>query len=47
MGRDGRTSFALRHKNFSPEDVKRWFEVATEILKAGGAKHMGESEVAR
>ena len=47
MGKEGRTCFALRHKNFSPEDVKRWLEVATKILKSGGVKHMSESEVAR
>ena len=47
MGKDERTSFALRHKNFSPEDVKRWLRVATEILKSDGAKHMSESEVAK
>lgn len=47
MGRDGRTSFALRHKDFTPEDVKRWLKVATEILKSNGAKHMSESEVAK
>src|SRR3989344_2024235 len=47
MGRDGRTCFALRHKNFNPEDVKRWLEVGTKILKSGGAKHMSESEVAK
>ncbi|MBU1201756.1 MAG: cobalamin-dependent protein [Nanoarchaeota archaeon] len=47
IGKDGRTSFALRHKNFSPEDVKRWLILATEILKSGGAKHMSESKVAR
>lgn len=47
MGRDGRTSFALRHKDFCPEDVKRWLLVATNILKSSGAKHMSESEVAK
>jgi radical SAM superfamily enzyme YgiQ (UPF0313 family) len=47
MGRDGRTSFALRHKNFTPEDVKRWLRIATDILKSDGAKHMSESEVAK
>lgn len=47
IGRGGRTCFALKHKNFGPEDVKRWVEVATQILKAGGAKHISESEVAK
>lgn len=46
MGKDGRTCFALKHKNFGPKDVKRWFRVATKILKSG-AKHMSESEVAK
>ncbi|MBU2592016.1 MAG: radical SAM protein [Patescibacteria group bacterium] len=47
MGKDGRTCFALKHKNFDPEDVKRWLKVATKILKSGGVKHMSESEVAK
>ena len=47
MGRDGRTCFALRHKNFGPKDVKRWLETATTILESDGAKHMSKSEVAR
>lgn len=47
MGKNGRTCYALRHKNFSPEDVERWIQVATELLKQGGIKHMSESEVAK
>jgi anaerobic magnesium-protoporphyrin IX monomethyl ester cyclase len=47
MGIDGRTCFALKHKNFGPEEVKRWFDLATKILKSGGAKHMSESNVAK
>ncbi len=47
MGKGGKTCYALRHKNFNQEDVKRWLETATEILKAGGVKHMSESLVAK
>ena len=47
IGKDGRTCFALKHKNFNPEDVKRWLGIATQILKSGGVDHMSESEVAK
>jgi radical SAM superfamily enzyme YgiQ (UPF0313 family) len=47
MGREGRTCFALKHKNFNPEDVQRWFSRAGEILHSNGVKHMSESEVAK
>lgn len=47
MGKNGRTSFALKHKNFGPEDVGRWLKTATKILTAGGTRHMSESEVAK
>ncbi len=46
MGKDGRTCFALKHKNFNPSDVKRWLEVATRILTLGGVNHMKTSGVA-
>ncbi len=46
VGRNRKTCFALQHKNFSSEDVKKWLEDATKILKSGGVKHMSESEVA-
>jgi radical SAM superfamily enzyme YgiQ (UPF0313 family) len=47
MGRGGQTCFALKHKNFNENDVKRWLYIASEILEAGGAKHMRESKIAR
>lgn len=46
MGKNGLTCFALQHKNFGPQDVERWMNIATEILCAGGARHMRESKVA-
>lgn len=47
IGKNGKTCFALKHKNFGPEDVERWLKTATQILKEGGAKHVSESEVAK
>lgn len=47
IGKGERTCFALKHKNFGPEDVKRWLETATRILKSGGVKHMSDSKVAK
>lgn len=47
MGRDGRTCYALEHKNFTPQDVQRWMQMAAQTLMAGGARHMSESRVAQ
>jgi len=47
IGKNGKTCFALKHKNFGPEDVERWLKTATQILKESGAKHVSESEVAK
>jgi len=47
MGKDKKTCFALKHENFNPENVKKWFEMATQILESEGVKHMRESEVAK
>ncbi len=47
MGKDGRTCYALRHKNFSPEDVMRWKDVGTDMLCQAGVKHMRASDIAR
>jgi len=47
IGKDGKTCFVLKHKNFSHCDVERWFKIATKILEAGGKKHTKESEVAK
>ena len=46
MGKNGKTCYALQHKNFTPGDIERWLHVASKILKEGGVNHMGESEVA-
>jgi anaerobic magnesium-protoporphyrin IX monomethyl ester cyclase len=46
MGKNGKTCYVLRHKNFSPEDVKRWHQMATQILESGNVKHMRESLIA-
>lgn len=47
MGRDGRTCYALKHENFTPQDVQHWMQMATQILVAGGARHMSESRIAQ
>lgn len=47
MGRNGKTCYALRHKNFSPDDVERWLHVASGLLGQGGIRHMSESVVAQ
>lgn len=47
IGKNGKTCYALQHKNFNPKDVERWLEAATKILEAGGLKHMKKSEVAK
>jgi anaerobic magnesium-protoporphyrin IX monomethyl ester cyclase len=46
MGKSRKTCYALRHKNFSPEDVQRWLNTATEILEINGTVHMSHSEIA-
>lgn len=46
MGKDGKTCYALRHKNFRPDDVRKWRKTATAILETGGSKHMSESKIA-
>jgi len=33
MGIDRKSCFALRHKNFTQEDVQRWIQMANDILK--------------
>ena len=47
IGKAGRTSFALKHKNFSPAKVKEWFDTVTKIMAAAGKKHIKDSNVAR
>ncbi len=47
MGKNDKTCYALKHKNFDPEHVQRWKVIAEQILESGGARHMRESEVAK
>jgi len=47
MGIDRATCFALEHKNFTPNDVKKWKILAENILENAGIKHMSKSEVAK
>ncbi|MFA6382330.1 MAG: cobalamin-dependent protein [Candidatus Buchananbacteria bacterium] len=46
MGKNGRTCYALKHKNFTAQDIKLWHNQAEKILISSGAKHMSESKVA-
>lgn len=46
IGRQHSTCYALKHKNFSTNDVKRWLQAAETILKQGGARHMRNSQLA-
>lgn len=46
MGKHAKTCYALKHENFAPEDVKKWLQNATSLLKLGGVKHMSDSKVA-
>lgn len=47
MGRNGQTCFALKHRDFGPDDVARWRQRACELLEAGGVRHMCDSQIAR
>jgi radical SAM superfamily enzyme YgiQ (UPF0313 family) len=47
MGTNGKTCYALQHRNFMPDDVRRWLQMATKLLKQGGIKHMSESRIAQ
>ena len=47
MGRNNQTCYALKHKNFSQNDVERWRKSATDILETGGSKHMRDSKIAK
>ncbi len=46
MGIGRSAGCVLQHKNFTPLDVRRWLDTASEILRVGGVKHMSESSVA-
>jgi coproporphyrinogen III oxidase-like Fe-S oxidoreductase len=45
MGRNKMTCMALQHRNFSPNDVRRWLAIATSILSKH-AIHMSQSTLA-
>lgn len=46
IGKNRKTCYALKHKHFGPDDVRRWIEVGTNILETAGVKHISKSEVA-
>ena len=46
MGYAGETCYVMRHKNFTPDDVRRWRKRAETILEDGGVKHMKLSGIA-
>jgi anaerobic magnesium-protoporphyrin IX monomethyl ester cyclase len=47
IGLGGESCFALKHERFGPDDVRRWRARAAELLRAGGAKPSGDSEIAK
>lgn len=47
VGRDRATTYALRHRNFSPSDVRRWRKRAGAILRSSGKVFMRDSLIAR
>jgi anaerobic magnesium-protoporphyrin IX monomethyl ester cyclase len=47
IGKGGRTCFAMKHKNFTPEHIEEWFTRVTQIMVAAGKKHVSESQVAK
>jgi radical SAM superfamily enzyme YgiQ (UPF0313 family) len=47
IGKNKKTCYALKHQNFNPEDVQKWYSRGNEILRSYGIKHMSESEVAK
>ncbi len=46
MGKNEQSIYALKHKNFQTQDVKRWKDVAQDILMNNNIKHMKESSIA-
>ena len=46
IGKNRETCYALRHKNFDNYDVKRWLNIASQLLSSGGAKHISEVRMA-
>lgn len=46
MGKDDGACYALQHRNFGPQDVRRWRQRAAAILQDTGAQHMMASRVA-
>jgi len=47
IGKNRRTTYALKHKNFSPEDVMKWRMMAENILKLKGKCYMKDSKIAQ
>lgn len=47
IGKEGRTCYAMQHKNFTRDDVMRWHRTATNILLEKGIKHMKMSNIAK
>ena len=47
IGIQGNSCFALRHRNFIPDDVKRWKKKAETLLKATGSVRSKVSRIAQ
>lgn len=46
IGSGHKSSYSLRHKNFTEHDVMRWKDMAEHILESNGVQHMSISKVA-
>ena len=46
IGRNKSTAFALRHKNFSEDDIREWHDEAEKIFLAAGKRLQAQSEIA-
>jgi radical SAM superfamily enzyme YgiQ (UPF0313 family) len=46
IGRNKSTVFALRHKNFTEQNVREWYDTAEKILLESGKKIQARSQIA-
>lgn len=47
IGKNRRTTYALKNKNFSPKDVMKWRRMAEKALRSTGKRYMRDSDIAR
>lgn len=46
IGRGGSSIYALSHRNFGPDDVRRWHSLADQLLRNAGVRPMALSKIA-